>query len=159
MEHFPPSIVCDEIMEIILNVDRPNSISLMSSSNCSPKVYDIINVVLDHYSTSQHFRLFYEDDHETLWFFHVLNIAHDNYYSKNVSLIGTQFKTHLKFHLQDMLLSGSEEGFENILLLFNGKVTQLIISTIDYAAGSIFDDPVFCCSISKLQGTIHSILL
>ena len=96
----------------------------MSSSNCSPIVYDIINVVLDHYSTSQHFRLFYEDEHESLWFFHVLNIAYDKCNSSNTLLTHTQFKACLKMHLQDMLLSGSEEGLQNILLLFNAKVTH-----------------------------------
>ena len=120
MEYFQLSSVCDEVMHVVLNVT--NSISHMSSSNCSPKVFDIISVVLDHYNTSQHFKIFYEDEHEVLWFFHILNTAYDKCNSKNALFTATQFKTCLKFHLQDMLLSGSEEGFGNILLLFNGKV-------------------------------------
>ena len=108
------SVICDEITDSLYG---KSTVKYLSSADCSScNVYNIVNIILDHYKRSRLFEIFYKVEEESIWFFHVFNLAYEN---ENTSV---EFGTRLKFYLQEMLLSGNAMGDSNILLLFNNEV-------------------------------------
>ena len=92
----------------------------MRSSNCLPKIYDIIDIVLNHYCKTNMMSLLFQNAEDIHWFLDILSLM-CNCIPANDNLI-----IKMKHYLKDVLLSddaSSNDGNSNILLMFSNRVS------------------------------------